>query len=88
MASKLTKPITRQVLDVAGKPLIVTLTVEGILFRRPRHKDQYLLPYGAGETRAQILASGSTVGMASDKPRRAGTAGKPVTKVSRGLLTT
>lgn len=76
MAAKLTKPVARVVNDVNGKPLVVTLTADGITFRRPRQRDSYLLPYGAAETRAQVLANDG-VGMATGKRSR---------RVSRGLL--
>lgn len=77
----LTKALTRTVTDVSGKPLIVTLTVDGILFRRPRQRKSYLLPYGHGELRAQMLEAGRVL---DEK----GTARKTRAKrVSRGLLT-
>lgn len=76
MSTKLSKPITRTVLDEHGAPLIVTLTAEGMTFRRPRKRDSYLLPYAAAETRAQVLAN-EGVGMATSKTAR---------RVSRGLL--
>jgi hypothetical protein len=55
MPSALTKPVARRVTDDRGLPLVVTLTAEGILFRRPRQRRTYLLPFSAGETRAQML---------------------------------
>lgn len=75
MATPLTKPITRTVVDEQGNPLLVTITAEGILFRRPRKREQWLLPFTAGETRAQMLAARLA---APAPPRRA--------RISRSLL--
>lgn len=77
----LTKALTRTVTDVSGKPLIVTLTVDGILFRRPRQRKSYLLPYGAAEMRAITLEVNRQL---AEKPR---TRKKATKRVSRGLLT-
>lgn len=74
--TKLDKNVTRIVLDHHGAPLVVTLTKDGITFRRPRKREQYVLPYAAAETRAQVLANDG-VGMATSKTAR---------RVSRGLL--
>lgn len=76
MSTKLSKPVTRVVNDERGKPLIVTLTADGVTFRRPRKRESYLLPYAAAETRAQVLACDG-VGLATGKRSR---------RVSRGLL--
>lgn len=62
MATKLTKNVARTVVDERGVELTVTLTAEGVLFRRPRTRSQYLLPYLAGETRAQMLECGAGLG--------------------------
>lgn len=77
MSTKLTKNIVRVVNDDKGNPLVVTLTADGITFRRPRKRESYLLPYCTAETRAQVLACDG-VGMATSKRAR---------HVSRGLLT-
>lgn len=67
--TKLDRAVTRIVMDHHGNPLVVTLTAEGIVFRRPRKREQYVLPYAAAETRAQVLANDG-VGMAISKRAR------------------
>lgn len=46
MATKLNKPVTREIATLRGAPLIVTLAPEGIVFREKKHKTRFLLPYG------------------------------------------
>lgn len=67
-STEITKPVTRKVTDERGQPLLVTLTREGILLRRPRCRDSYLLPFTAAETRALALAHDG-IGIARRKKR-------------------
>lgn len=46
MPTPLNRPLTRRVVTVRMEPLNVTLTAAGILFREPRRRRGYLLPYG------------------------------------------
>jgi hypothetical protein len=89
--TKLTKALTRTVVDLAGKPLIVTLTFDGITFRRPRHRKSYLLPYGHAELRAITLEVNHQLAQKKGRPHRTRAKqvkkAKTVQKVSRGLLT-
>lgn len=75
--TKIDKPVSRIVIDHHGNPLVVTLTAEGIVFRRPRKREQFVLPYATAETRAIVLANDG-VGIAAT--------GKRTRRVSRGLL--
>lgn len=58
MATRLTRPVTRVIADVPRRgPVVVTLALEGIVFRYPRKRTTYLLPYGVGMLRAEYLAA-------------------------------
>jgi hypothetical protein len=46
MPTPLSRPVTRRVVTLRMEPLNVTLSAEGIIFREPRHKKGFLLPYG------------------------------------------
>lgn len=77
MATKLTRPVSRELpLVLDSTPLVVTLTVAGILFRLKRSKTSFLLPYGLAYQRAAQLEADQRVRT------------KRVRRASRGLLTT
>ena len=57
MATKLTRPVRREVLTLRGSELIVTLTDVGLELREKRRRTAYLLPYGAAFMRAAELAA-------------------------------
>lgn len=44
--TELTRPVKRKVVTQHAKPLVVTLTPEGIYLREPRRRQGFLLPYG------------------------------------------
>ncbi len=48
MATKLNKPVTREVTTLRGAPLMVTLAPEGIVFREKKRRMRFVLPYGHG----------------------------------------
>jgi hypothetical protein len=52
------KPVTITVPDEHGNTINVTLTEQGVVYRRPRKRETFLLPHAAGETRAITLAAG------------------------------
>lgn len=54
MPTKLTKPVTR-VIEIDGKPMNVTLGVNGITFREYKRRTAFLLPYGSAWLRAVTL---------------------------------
>lgn len=57
MATKLERPVTRVVIDVPHRGnLVVTLALEGIVFRYPRTRTRFTLPYGLGMLKAEQLA--------------------------------
>lgn len=55
MTTILTRPVTRAVATLRGRPLVITLCAEGIQFREKGRRTRYLLPYGAGFTLAARL---------------------------------
>jgi hypothetical protein len=76
MATKLSRPVTRAVVDRRGAPLVVTLETHGVRFREPRRRTSYLLPYGVGFVEAARLFA--------DAERRRKAAEKKAKRAARG----
>ena len=51
----LTRPVTRKVPSLSFGDLAVTVTVEGLVLRQHRHRQNYLLPWGLAFQRAVTL---------------------------------
>jgi hypothetical protein len=51
----LRRPVRRKVPSLNHGDLVVTLSEEGIYLRQLRHRQQFLLPYGAAFVRAAFL---------------------------------
>jgi len=75
--TKLSKPVSREVTGLDGKPMIATLTAEGLLLREKGKRKAFLMPYDYAYARAAMLEA--------DRIRaHGGTKRRP--KVKRGLL--
>lgn len=55
MATKLTKPVAREVATPAGTNLIVTMTPEGVTYREKRRRTTYLMPHAIAYQHAAML---------------------------------
>ena len=80
MATKLTKPVAREVVNLRGQSIIVTLTQVGLELRYKGKRTTYTLPYEQALFRAAQLTADAIVAKRHEEkgPRRRG--------VKRGLL--
>lgn len=82
MTTRLTRPVSREVQHTRGvtdRPLIVTLTEAGIMFREKGRRRELVLPYGVAYLRAAFLEADR-----ARRSRRASPRNRRCT--SRGLL--
>lgn len=54
--TELSRIVRRKVRTLSGEQLVVVLTKDGIVFREPRRRTGFLLPYGVAFQRAAFLA--------------------------------